>query len=239
MRKLILLFVLIAGMSHAQSTDFRDEFFTLADQFFGKYVLHGDVKYTRIAKDTELMDILVSLIAGIPLHSFDENEAKAFYINVYNILVIKQVVDHFPVNGPMNIDGFFDKKRFNVAGNKLTLDQLEKKIIFVRFPDPRIHFALVCAAEGCPELPDFAFLPDKLEQQLFEVTKGAMNDPQFLKVNDQQETVYVSKIFEWYRKDFLENHSTIIEYINAYREKKIPENYRMLYYDYSWNLNQA
>ena len=76
-------------------------------------------------ENPEALDQLVVSIAEFYLNNQSEDYFTAFYINAYNVLVIKQVVDNYPINSPKDVTGFFDERKFTVAGEELTLDQIE------------------------------------------------------------------------------------------------------------------
>jgi hypothetical protein len=138
----------------------------------------------------------------------------------------------------MDISGFFDETKHRVAGEMLTLNQLEKEKLLQPYNDPRVHFVLVCAAMSCPPLDNKAYQDQTLERQLAARTELALNNPDFIKVNEAQKKVEISKIFEWYQGDFTRNGQTVLAYINQYRDKKIPSNYKVDYYEYDWSLNK-
>lgn len=212
---------------------------TSADRFFSAYVSEeGYVHYDRISKNQQELQTLRTEIRDIKTDTFARNEQKAFLINAYNILVINSLMKHYPLSSVQDIDGFFDKQSHVVAGEKLTLNALEDTLI-QRFQDPRIHFALVCAAQGCPSLLQEAYLPGQVNQQLEEQTRQTLQDDTFIRVNHYTESASISKIFKWYTTDFLEKSSDIKAYINDYRIELIPPAYSINYYTYDWDLNDA
>lgn len=216
-----------------------DEFFAKADQFFQKHVENGRIDYANIKKNPAELMALTSQIAETNLESKSASYIKAFLTNAYNILIIKQVIENYPVQGPMAINGFFDKTKYKVAGNDLTLNQLEKGWLYQEFPDPRLHFALVCAAVGCPPIAGFAFQPEQLNQQLNEVTTMALNDEEFVRVDEGKKKVLLSQIFNWYKKDFLKEADSLLEFVNQYRKKPFGKDYKTGYYEYDWSLNDV
>lgn len=209
-----------------------------ADEFFKTYVEDGQVKYKKLANDPQPIQHLYKMVNETSLDGISPAERKSFYINAYNLITIYQIVKDYPVNSPMDIPGFFDEIRHGVAGEQLTLNQLEKEHLFVHHFDPRLHFVLVCAAKSCPALAEFAYTADKLDQQLEEKTRQALNDPNFIRVNSKKQEVAVSKIFEWYKDDFLKENPSLLAYINRYRDKPISTQYTVAFYEYSWQLNQ-
>lgn len=163
------------------------------------------------------------------------DQEKAFLINAYNLFVIKGIVDHYPIAGPLEIDGFFDKKTFSLRGKKTTLNQLEKETLAKQFPDPRLHFALVCAAIGCPKLAAFAYNGKELENQLEQQTRKVINDGDFIRVNGG--SLEVSQIFNWYAEDF-GGKNEIVPFIQKYHNLKVKFSPTYTFYEYDWTLNE-
>jgi len=209
-----------------------------ADVFLSKYVSEGMVDYKSISQNLSEIATLYTAIGSMNVSTASEVEKKAFYINAYNLIVIYQVAKYYPLSSPLDQSGFFDKVKHKVAGESLTLNHLEIKKLLLAYKDPRIHFALACAAQSCPPLASFAYDPAKLNQQLDERARRALNDKDWLKVKPSENKVLLSKIFDWYKKDFAATGMSLIAWINQYRTNKIPENYQVGYYEYNWKLNE-
>lgn len=233
MKKIItLLFIFSIQYGFSQNT--RD-FFTKADSFFKTYVSNGRVNYKNIKKDPSSLNELLDMAATIKVTTGNAKTYQAFYINAYNLAVIKGVVNKYPVKSPINIKGFFDKTTYLLGGKKTTLNDLENKILRKNFPEEaRFHFVLVCAGLGCPPIITSAYKPSSLEEQLQRQAVKALNDPSFIKVKGKK--VQLSQIFEWYKGDFTRNGSEI-DYVNKFRKEKIPTGAKVSYYPYNWNLN--
>ena len=124
-------------------------FYDQVDTFMSQHVDgHGQIDYAGIKQAPTALSALVTSIAQINPSSLDDADHKAFIINAYNVLVIQNVIDHFPTDSPLSVDGFFDAKTFKVGNNSFSLNGLEKEYLYQKFPDARLHFALVCAAKG-------------------------------------------------------------------------------------------
>ncbi len=219
---------------HSESGDLST-FFTSANSFFSQHVAEGKVDYAAAKPDYTALQNLTELIATADLSAADKNTKTAFYINAYNILVIKAVVDKMPVNSPLDVPGFFESRKHQIAGESLTLNEIENKKLR---PDPRVHFALVCAAIGCPKILDEAYMPETVQAQLNTQTKKSVNDPAFIKINDDAQTVQISEIFEWYKDDFVKSSGSLLAFINKYRSTEIPATYSVTTYEYDWKLNK-
>jgi len=218
--------------------DTGNNFFESADAFFKNYVVDGRVDYKKIKSDPTPLNNLLHEIDKSAYNLEDSAYQKAFLINAYNIFAISGIVRYYPVSSPKQIGGYFYRLKYALGRDKVTLDQLEKGVIKGKFQDPRIHFALNCAAEGCPELKNFAYHPSVIEKQLDEITIEAINDPLFTRVKHAENRVDLSQIFVWYKKDFLINSKSLIQYVNSYRNTIIPPDYQVGFYPYDWELNE-
>jgi len=234
MKKIVILVVLclISYKSTAQSTDV---FFAKADVFFSKHFKNGRVAYTAIKKDTKELNEILDLAKSLQVDRANAKEYQAFWINGYNLTVIKSIVENYPIKSPLDKAGFFDKTKHAIGAKSITLNDIENKLLRGNFPEePRFHFVLVCAGLGCPPIINKAYIPSTLEKQLEMQTKKALNNPDFIQVNKNK--VKISQIFEWYKGDFTKNGS-LVDYINIYKEEKLPMKVKVSYYPYDWTLN--
>ncbi|MEZ5008542.1 MAG: DUF547 domain-containing protein [Chitinophagales bacterium] len=210
---------------------------TQSDAFFNKYVTEKGVDYSAIKNDPTQLSQLTDIVEKTSIDKLSKNDKATFYINSYNILVIKSVIDNYPINSPLKVKGFFDEIKHKVAGVSLTLNDIENIKLREDFGDERIHFALVCAGKGCPPISKKAFFSESLNERLQYLTEAALNNPNFIRVDDKNKKVEISQIFEWYQGDFGKNIEEVIQYINKYRNNPIPLSYSKGYYEYDWSLN--
>jgi len=229
---LIALLFVVAGNAQDIET-----FFSKTNTFLSKHVSNGKVDYKTINKDQSTLDELLKIAEGISVEVSDAKNYQAFWINAYNISVIKGIMDNYPTKSPLDNKGFFDKTTYSLAGKNITLNDIEHKLLRAQFKDARFHFVLVCGAVGCPPLINKAYLPQTLDAQLEKQTKIALNGT-FLKVNTKKKKVEASEIMKWYKEDFTMNGKSEIDFINTYRTEKIPDNYKLSYFAYNWNLNK-
>lgn len=234
MKNLLSIFFLILPFQFL-TAQVPASFFTKTNQFLKENVYGGKVNYKNVkANPGELDAILDIAAAAIPSKS-KASEFQAFYINVYNLIVIKEVSKKYPVRSPLSIPGLFKATKTKIAGKKVTLDAIENKILRAFYPkEARFHFALVCAGLGCPPIIPEAYIPNKLEAQLQLQTEKAINNPNFIKVTDKK--VKISKIFEWYAKDF-KQFGSYVDFLNKYRTTPIDSKAKVSFYEYDWQLN--
>jgi hypothetical protein len=239
MKLTFLAFLLVTTGSPARCLECSalDNFFAKADLFLRTHVSGGAVDYTAIRSNRTTLNELVTMMSTADLSSEGTLTTKAFWINAYNITMIKSVVDHMPINSPLDVAGMFDAKKHTVAGESLTLSDIENKKLRPVYHDARIHFVLVCGAKGCPSLLAGAYMPTTLDLQLTAQTRKALNDALWTQVDAAKRAVRLSEIFKWYEADFTTGGQTLIQYVNRYRSTPIPSDYKVEYYTYDWSLN--
>ena len=235
MTKLITLLTL-TFLSLNLAAQNANDFFVDANAFFSEHVTNGSVDYAAVKKDARLSSF-VQDIASFDYSKLTRSEQKAYLINAYNLLVISQIIEKYPIASVQETGAFFDRESVTVAGKKYSLNKFEKEEILKPFGDARLHFVLVCGAKGCPPITNFAYTPENLSKQLDTQTKLALNDPSFISVDGN--TVKISKIFEWYATDFGSNKMTRFNFISGYRNGRIPSSAKFKYIDYDWSINDT
>ncbi|MEM6524595.1 MAG: DUF547 domain-containing protein [Bacteroidota bacterium] len=212
-----------------------------------KYVTpEGLVNYSGLVNDkTELNKYLELLSNHAPNEKkWTYEEQLAYWINAYNAFTLKLIVDNYPVQSikdlhPINIpfvSSVWQKKFFEIGGEKMNLDYIEHKILRKQFEEPRIHFAINCASLSCPELLNEAYSPKKLEEQLEQQTVKFINDPK--RNNISREALKLSKIFSWFKGDFTKEKE-LIDFINQYSKTVVGRGVDVSYLDYNWSLNEG
>ena len=193
----------------------------------------GLVDYYNWSKESYGIDSYIeALQKNHPKKYWSKNEILSYWINAYNALTIKLILDNYPVNSIRDIDKPWSKKVIYYEFISYSLDQIEHDILR-KMGDPRIHFAINCASISCPKLLNSAYLPYKIENQLENVTKNFLNDSTKNIINEDE--IIISKIFFWFKKDF-GTKSQIQEFIKKYSEKKL-NNPKVKYLPYDWGLN--
>ncbi|MCL6294046.1 DUF547 domain-containing protein [Jejuia spongiicola] len=236
MKKQIIILVIILVSTKGFSQDVN-VFFNKTNTFFETYVSNGKVAYSKVYENQEGLNELLNLAEAISVSKNDAKNYQAFWINAYNLSVIKGIIENYPTNSPLDNAGFFDKTKYSLAGKNITLNDIEHKLLRAQFNDARFHFVLVCGAVGCPPLINKAYLPDTLDAQLETQTKKAINGD-FLRVNTKKKRVQASQIMEWYKGDFTMKGESEIDFINKYRTEKLEGKYKLSYFPYDWKLNK-
>ncbi len=239
---ILSLVILGAVPAAAQSPDLHAEF----NRLLGTYVQQNLVNYagwSAHAEDKAALDTYVATLAGQDPTEWPRDEALAYWINLYNAVTLKLILDNYPLDSIKDLGGFmktspWKRKLITVAGRELTLNNIENDVIRPTFGDPRIHFALNCASVGCPPLANEAYAAARLSDQLDAACRLALNRDQWVSVDGDK--LMLTKIFDWYGQDFQTDGSTVLDFIKQYRTQPIPAGEPKIgYMAYDWSLNQA
>ena len=231
---LLLISIFVVSVTNSKAQNLA-QFFDEADAIFGKYVSNGKVDYALLAKnEVELISVL-DLAKNSRVSTSSPAAYQAFWINAYNLSVLKGIVDNYPIKSPLDKKGFFDKTTYTLGGTTITLNDIENKKLRAKFDDARFHFVLVCGAKGCPPLIAKAYRPETLDKQLEIQTKKALTNSEFVKISNGK--VALSEIFKWYKEDFVKKGQNEIDFLNKFRSEKISSDAKVTYYSYDWRLN--
>ena len=218
----------------------------------------GQVDYEGLHRERSALDRYLAQIAetgpeSSPVLFPSAAHELAYYINAYNAFVFQGVLDEdldaeTVWRGLLPGYGFFVGRKFRLDGRTINLRNLENKIVRARFGDARVHAALNCASVGCPRLPATAFEPGRLEHELNSAMMEFVTSERHVRVDDSKRTVHLSKIFDWYRDDFLTDEReagnadpNLIDYVNRFRPEasEIPRDYSIRFLDYDKHLNRV
>lgn len=218
-----------------------------------KHVRNGKVNYQGLKADQAALDAYVSQLESVCKMSFSSwkpNDKQAFFINAYNAYTLRLVLKYYPITTIQKVPGgdAWQQKSVslkNLFGKKTTLHHLENNIIRKRFKDPRIHFALNCASNGCPDLQNRAYLGTQLNRQLQRVTTSFLANANHNRFNADTSTLYLSKIFDWYKGDFGGDRK-LVAYFMKYAPKVVKEQLaqtdatqiKVVFNEYDWRLNK-
>ena len=202
-------------------------------------VKDGKVDYAAVKANLPALDGYLAAVAAVDARTLG-GDAKAFHINAYNALVLREVVrlrDAGPLKSVLDHKGFFDGKKHRVAGEDLTLNALEEQKLRVPFKDPRIHFAVNCASASCPVLAPLPYDTATLDTALDAATRAYLATPHGLRAG--KDGVTLTKLMEWYQADF-----GGADGVRAFVVKHAPPATRdavlkgpLAFHDYDWALN--
>ncbi|MGB2959276.1 MAG: DUF547 domain-containing protein [Bacteroidota bacterium] len=226
-----------------------EEFHHLFSSVLKTYVHEGLVDYAGIEGDARFEEYLTLLAETDPDTLGSPVEQLAFWINAYNAYTIKLIIDRMPVESIRDISlglpflfGPWSMDVARVGGEVYTLNALEHDIIREQFSEPRIHFALVCAAIGCPALRAEAYEGPRLYEQLDEDTRRFVTDPAKNRFDVTLRRVHLSEIFNWYESDFEGEGGGVAEFVARYVTSDVAAmlksgEFDLDYLPYDWSLN--
>jgi hypothetical protein len=186
------------------------------DQLLDLYVRDGYVYYRTLKSDRSRLDRYVASLANASIDSGSAPERLAFWLNAYNAVVLKTVIDRFPIaqrskeypaGSIRQIPGAFDREPHRIAGRTVTLDEIEQTLL-PPFKDPRAFLALGRGAVGSGRLRSEAYTAESLDGQLGEVARECARRMQCLQVDQPGNRVVASAIFSWREQDFRAAYAT-------------------------------
>lgn len=275
-RRCIIATVLMALACPLASARAQEPDQVVFDSVLTRFVRDGWVDYAALKADREQLDRYLTGLAEVTEEKFggwSEAERVAYLINAYNAYTLETVIDHYPIRGsgffeklikpkrfafPANsirhIDGVFDGITHRVAGREMTLDDIEHSHLRAEYDEPRIHFALVCAAVSCPALRREAYRGERLEEQLDDQGRRFLNDPRLNRFDLEGGEVHLSRIFDWFGEDFRsyagagiayqgdESVNGVLGFVTRYLPTRVVDflegaDYEVDFLDYDWTLN--
>ncbi len=218
------------------NTDFYKPF---NDALIGN-VHNGNVNYKAI-KANPNFQVFIDSLKDKP--KFDNKDQElTYWINAYNALVIKGILDGGSPSTFFSRQSFFKGDTYELAGMQINLNDLEHKVI-IPIGEPRIHFAINCASSSCPKLKPTVFEAQALDQQLADATYAFINDAMRNNFDSDTKTAHISKIFDWFEEDFVKHSGSVQKYLAQYvtddsvANDLRAENYKIKYLKYDWSLN--
>jgi len=216
----------------------------LYGELLKKYVKDGNVDYAGIKTEEAKLDRYLDILENVDPAALPRNEQFAYYANAYNAWTIKLILTKYPGITSIKELGIFNsgpwkKAAVHLKGETVSLDHIEHDILRPRFKDPRVHFAINCAAKSCPPLRSEPYRGDILDQQLNDATRSFLNNPQNYRLDGND--FYVSRIFKWFSEDFNDDPlGFYLKYAAGDLAKKLEtgrSKIRVEYLDYDWSLN--
>lgn len=198
------------------------------DRLLDRYVTRDGTGLNRFdyavvtAADRAAFAGYLSALAGRAVSSLNRMEQRAYWINLYNALTVKVVLDHYPVRSIRDIDispgwfadGPWGKKLVTVEGEPVGLDDIEHRILRPVWRDPRIHYAVNCASVGCPNLQRRAFTAGNTEALLDAAAREYVNSRHGARIDGGD--LVVSSIYVWFQEDFGDSDAGVIAHLRRY-----------------------
>ena len=195
---------------------------------------YGNVNYEAFTADKKTLSNYISYLGeNSPNNTWNKEDKLAYWINAYNAMTIDLILRHYPLNSIKDIKNPWNQRYWKLGEKWYNLNDIEHNILR-KMDEPRIHFAIVCASFSCPKLRNEAYTAVQLEHQLTLATKDFLSDHS--RNNISAEHLELSKIFQWFAKDFQKN-GELIDFLNQYSDIKISAKAKKSFKDYNWSLN--
>ncbi|GJQ27687.1 MAG: membrane protein [Phycisphaerae bacterium] len=220
------------------------------DALLNKHVSDGGwVDYEGLGHDAKALDSYLASLKSAPFDRLGRDEKLALLINAYNACTLRLILDHFDGGKLKSIKDIpaskrWNDRRWNLAGNNWSLNQIEQEQIRPKFKEPRIHFALVCAAVGCPPLRNEAYVGNRIGQQLEDQTRYIHSYGTWFRFDSDARIAYLTPLYKWYGGDFEQVSGSVLKFAASYAETlqaavNNGKTVRSEWLDYDWRLNSV
>ncbi|MGL4561605.1 MAG: DUF547 domain-containing protein [Brevinema sp.] len=205
------------------------------------------VTYSKVtSQDHQELAEYINTLSKTPILSYSKKEQRTYWINLYNALTVKLILDFYPISsikeiygGPLKV-GPWNKKIITIENKEISLNDIEHRILRPLWKDSRVHFLVNCASKGCPNLLQQAITPQNYEQ--FAETAARSFISHTRGVSESNNVLVINSIFDWYSSDFGNNMSEILKYLNQYADdntKRKLSSSNKITYEYDWSLNKV
>jgi hypothetical protein len=196
--------------------------------------------------DHAMLNNYIETLSAVSISAYQRADQLAYWINLYNALTVKVVLDNYPVSSILKIStslfsiGPWGEKRVQVEGESLSLDDIEHRILRPIWQDSRVHYAVNCASIGCPNLRTAAFVPGDLDSTLTLAAREYINSRRGVRIENGK--LFVSSIYAWFAEDFGGTDEQVIAHIKVFADADLNEQLSTLtqisddFYD--WDLNE-
>ncbi len=250
-RRVLPLAAVLTVAVTARSAERFDQSHARLARVLGAVVKDARVDYAKLKASPAELDGYLQDVAAVPAAEFarwPEADRLALLINLYNAQTLRLIIDHYPLPSIRSIGvlpgAAWREPVVRQGGQIMTLDHLENKVIRPQYREPRIHFALVCAAIGCPPLRSEPFVGARLNGQLDEQARTFLATPEKNRFDAASATLHLSPIFKWYDKDFVTGAGSLAAYVKPFlpEAQRIaladPAKVKVSFTDYDWALNE-
>ena len=232
----------VAAVDHAPWNDLLSRNVRISEDGVNRF------PYQSIApQDRARLDAYIAMLEEVAVTDLTAEVQLAYWINLYNAITIRVILDHYPVDSIRDIRfvwhtrGPWKKELTTVEGRALSLDDIEHRIVRPIFGDNRVHYALNCASIGCPNLQPLAYTRDNLDELLETAAREYINNPRGVRFDDDE--LIVSSLFKWYAEDFGQNQRQVIAHLKQYAQPPLRKQLDLAdeidEFFYDWSLNDG
>lgn len=246
--------LVLVGWTQSFSTGFSAEFdhtHSLYAKALKQFVKDGLVNYAALKSDPKDLNLYLDQLASVSEDRFkkwSQPQQIATLANLYNAQTIQLIVTHYPLKSIKDIGGLlkgpWKQPVVRLFGKVITLEDLEHGILRKDYAEPRLHFALVCAALGCPPIRGEPYDPENLDAQLEDQGKRFLAQKHKNSVDLAKKILNLSPIFKWFEEDFRKKTGTVLAFVQPYFPPEVSREllkggYKIEYTHYDWSLNDS
>ena len=223
------------------------------DDFLARHVSTDKSGLNRIAYgdvtpgDRAALEAYIESLEAIEISAHNRPEQFAFWVNLYNAVTVRTVLENYPVGSIRDINdgllspGPWDRPLVEVEGETLSLNDIESRILRPLWQDPRVHYVLNCASVGCPNLSRSAYQAASLEARLDQAARSYINNPRGVRLEDGE--LVVSSIYAWFEGDFGGSEDAVLAHLGRYADPELrqalSDRRSIDGYAYDWALNEG
>jgi hypothetical protein len=248
-----MLFIFLATQWALECTTAAgfDQTHALYARVLSNFVSNGQVDYAQLKSGPEELDAYLNNLAAVRPEDFTgwpRENRLALLLNLYDARTLRLIIDHYPLKTIRDIGvlpgAAWRQLLVRFGGQLMTLSHLENDIIRAEYREPRIHFALVCAALGCPILRSEPYTGDRLAAQLDDQANQFLRTPERNRFDSTTGILWLSPIFKWYKDDFTDSAGSLSAYVKPFLPKEVREaidqssKVQVRYTEYDWRLNE-
>ena len=207
----------------------------LWDNWLKTYVSsNGVVNYKEGKKDIQKVEEYLKILLSTNITLSKKDTIRlAYFINLYNALVIYSILNQYPIKSVQTTSSYFFNQMVYFMNTKITLNELEKKYIQDQFKEPLVHFALNCGSISCPILVNQSYKPTTVAKALVENAKEFASSINGFQFDSNKNVLYHSELFNWYKE-----LGSPIDFYNKYNNQSISSSTTVKKLPYNWNLNE-
>jgi hypothetical protein len=227
-----------------------DQGHALFGRVLSNFVANAAVDYAGLKASPADLDDYLSQVASLPPETFakgSKEQRLALLLNLYNAATLRLIIDHYPLKSIRSIGvlpgAAWRKPCVRFGGEVMSLDHLEHQIIRGEYDEPRIHFALVCAAVSCPPLRAEPYVAGRLDEQLDDQARTFLAATDRNRFDPAKDELWLSPIFDWYQGDFVPEGRSLAEYVKPFLPPEQAaalgraDAVKVRFTDYDWSLN--
>jgi hypothetical protein len=228
-----------------------DHHFVRLNHVLSAHLKDGRVDYAALKKDSRELNAALDEMAAVQRSDFSrwtERQQVSFLINLYNASTLRLIVSHYPLKSIKDIGnilrGPFKQPAVRLFSETTTLEYIEHELLRKNYREPRIHFALVCAAKGCPSLRNEPYVASKLNEQLEDQGRTFLSATEKNRFDAHRRVLYLSPIFKWFHEDFEKPSGSVLKFVTPFFPPQLRAQLEsagpvaIRYTDYDWSLNE-